>query len=408
MAAKRSALILMTALTLAVGCASSTNGKSKGPPGQDETKSAPKDLLAIDGAQLLHDDPHCARKVAKSPFAYFRYANRSFVDLVCTRYEKSIGAMPLVHAHGDAHLEQYAVAAEGRGLADFDASAVGPPIVDLARFATSIVLASPNDEPAARAAIAAFVRGYRHALEDPSATIEEPAAARRLRARFAPTKLEWLDRVQTYITPTPPKDQHLYDMAWADFIAQVRERDPSVEPAFFKIKVGGHLSMGIGSVHAEKFLVRIEGPTPAPDDDLIMEAKALETGALGRCMRGADLDAMRVITGQAQISNAPQRFLAAVTIKGKPYYSHTWLVHYTELATTDITSSKELAELSEDVGLQLGRGHAKQADTSRVPEQRRALLKAIDAVGPTLADEAVDLAKDVTQAWVKYRPRVDI
>ena len=83
-------------------------------------------------------------------------------------------------------------------------------------------------------------------------------------------------------------------------------------------------------------------------------------------------------------------------------------MHYTELATTDITSSKELAELSEDVGLQLGRGHAKQADTSRVPEQRRALLKAIDAVGPTLADEAVDLAKDVTQAWVKYRPRVDI
>jgi len=123
-------------------------------------------------------------------------------------------------------------------------------------------------------------------------------------------------------------------------------------------------------------------------------------------MRGVDLDALRVIKGQAQISNAPQRFLAAVTIHGKPFYSHTWLVHYTELSTADITSPAELAEVAEDVGLQLGRGHAKVQDTSRVAEQRRALLATARAIGPGLAEVAFDLARRVTEAWERYRRKI--
>ena len=359
------------------------------------------DPLEIDAAALQRDDPKCARKVARSAHAYFRYTNRPFVDLVCDRYASAITTMPLVHAHGDAHLEQYAVAAEGRGLADYDASAVGPPVVDLARFATSLVLAAP-DQASSRAAIQALLQGYEQSLEDPSIVVSEPAAATRIRARFPPTPVEWLDRVEKLILPMPEEERPAYDDSWSDFVAQMRERDPAIDPAFFKIKVGGRIESGIGSSHVEKFLVRIEGPSEAPDDDLVMEAKGLEPGSLGRCMRGADLDAMRVILGQAQISAAPQRFLAAVQIKGKPFYSHTWLVHYTELGPRDVKSGAELAEIAQDVGVQLGRGHAKVADPALEEAQRRALRKALESIRPTLESTAFELGEMVTRSWRTY------
>jgi Uncharacterized protein conserved in bacteria (DUF2252) len=367
-----------------------------------------EDPFSVDAAAVARKDPHCAQKVAKSPFSYFRYTNRPFVDVVCSRYGSALSSMPMVHAHGDAHLEQYAVAAEGRGLADFDASAMGPPVIDLARFTTSIVLASHGDDSAARKAIDAFLRGYRRALEDPTATVPEPMAAQRLRARFAPTTVAWLDRVEKLMVPTPDVDRPRYEADWADFVGQVRAQDPSIDPAFFKVKNGGRLDVGIGSAHSEKFLVRLEGPTPAPDDDLVMEAKALEPGALGSCMRGLDLDAMRVIEGQAQLSNAPQRFLAAVTIEGKPFYSHTWLVHYTELSIEDIVTGTELAELSEDVGLQLGRGHAKVRDPSEVAMLRRELRRSLDTLSPDLPNVSFELAGRVTQAWEKYRSELSL
>ncbi len=389
------ALALVAALSLASGCSPAT------PP----LTGRPSDALMVDAAALSKRDPRTAQRIAKSPFAYFRYTNRPFVDLVCERYAGALAGMPLVHAHGDAHLEQYAVAEEARGLADFDASAAGPPVVDLVRFATSLVLAAPRED-SARSAIEALLRGYLRALEDPTASVPEPAAAARIRSRFASTKVEWLDRVEKLMVPIPPKELPSYMDGWADFAGQMRARDPSIDSGFFKIKVGGHLDGGIGSAHAEKILVRVEGPTPAPEDDLVLEAKAVEAGSLGSCMRGVDLDATRVIKGQAQISNAPQRFLAAVRIDGKPFYSHAWLVHYTELTLADIQSASELAEIAEDVGLQLGRGHAKREDVSRVPEQRRALKAAAETFGPGIADIAIDLARRVIGAWASYRAQL--
>ena len=361
-----------------------------------------RDPMVVD-PKLAAENPRSAAKIAESAFAYFRYTNRPFVDRVCARWASTIPSMPTVHEHGDAHLEQYAVAEDSRGLADYDASALGPPIVDLARFSTSLVLAWPADPNGARSAVDAFMTAYARALDDPQANMPEPAAAARLRARFAPTRREWLDRMQRLIVPPRPEDLPRYRDGWNELVAQVRAQDPSIDPRFFALKVGGMLDMGIGSAHTEKFLARIEGPTTAPDDDVIIEAKAVDEGALGTCMRGADLGAVRIIRGQAQISRAPQRFLAAVNIHGRPFYSHAWLVHYTELAIGDVRSSTELAELAQDVGLQLGRGHAKLVDESNVPAQREALKRTAREIAPTLGEASIALAREVEQAWTTYR-----
>jgi uncharacterized protein (DUF2252 family) len=364
------------------------------------------DPLALDASTIAKLDARCASRISRSPFAYFRFTNRPFVDLVCDRYAGAIASMPLVHSHGDAHIEQYAVAAEGRGLADYDASAIGPPVVDLTRFATSLVLAWPDDPAAARVAIEAFLRGYARALEDPTTSFREPVAAARLRARFAPTRLEWLDRAEKLIVPiAPDTDVHDAKQAWSELMAQIRSTNPDLAPSFFSVKVGGQLDLGIGSYHAHKFLVRIEGPTPAPEDDLMVEAKALEQHTLGACMRGADLDASRVVRGQSQISNAPQRFLGAVTIHGKPFYSHTWLTHYTELSTSDVGSAEELAELAEDVGVQLGKGHGKTVDRGQEASRRRALQRTIAAMRPRLDETAFELAVHVRRTWNEFIAR---
>lgn len=398
-------LALGLALALIPSCARSNPAASP-----NEARDEDGDVaLAVDPVALSTRDRRSALKIARSPFAYFRYTNRPFTDLVCGKYASMLPQMPMVLVHGDAHLEQYAVAAEGRGLADFDASAVGPPVIDLVRFATSLVLAadassSTNAKGAdseARAAIDAFVRGYARALDDPQATVPEPAVAQRLRARFAKTTGEWLDSVQRLMIPTLPEDQAKYDAGWAEFVAQMRAGDPSIPPTFFKIKIGGRLDMGIGSAHADKFLVRIEGPTDAPDDDLVMEAKAVTKDTLGKCLRGAELDPRRIITGQAQLSNTPQRFLAAVTINGKPFYSHTWLVHYTELSVSDVHSAAELAEVSEEIGVQLGHGHSRSS--SNETERRTALVRALRLVTPSLFEVARSMALDVRRAWAKYR-----
>ncbi len=364
-----------------------------------------KNPFSIDARVFAKQEPKLASKIARSPFTFFRYQNRAFVDAVCARYEKTIPSMPSVHLHGDAHVEQYAVAAEGRGLADFDASAIGPPVVDIARFATSLVLAYPDDERGPRAAIAALLRGYTRALDDPSAADREhePAVATRIRARFEPTVEAWLDRVQQLISPMLVEEKRTYEALWPTIFSELRAADSALSPSFFQIKSGGRLDMGIGSARAQKFLIRVEGPTSAAADDLVMEAKAVEADALGSCMTGTGLDASRVIEGQAQLSNAPQLFLAVASVEGRQFYSHTWLVHYTELAVSDVSTAEELAELAEDVGLQLGRGHAKRRDGSQVPELRKELKRAADVYEGSLAQDAIELAGEVTRAWRAYR-----
>lgn len=367
----------------------------------------PPDTFAIDGALLKATDPALTQRVAVSPFAYFRYQNRAFADRVCSRWASRVPTMPLVHVHGDAHIEQYAVAEGGRGLSDFDAAGEGPPVIDFARFAASIALARQYDRGGTKAAIRALFRGYLHALDDPNATIAEPKAATRLRARFAPTTEGWLDRVSSLIVPTDPADHEKFAAAWKGFIAEMRSSDPSLTEQFFTVKKGGKLNMGIGSAHAEKYLARLEGPTNAPADDIMLEAKALQPGALASCMRGVDLDATRVIETQATMSAAPQRFLGAMTISNKPFYTHAWQVQYIELSVNDIISAEELVEISEDVGLQLGRGHAKMKDPSKVPAFRRQLREDAEKLGPEVEEAAFELAAEVSRAWMKFRDGID-
>jgi hypothetical protein len=387
---------LPIAFVLLLGCAR----ESSAPPAPPTAKGGAKEPLSLDATTAGRENPIAARRIAESAHAYFRFTNRQFVDLVCARYADSLASMPSVYAHGDAHLERYAVAADGRGLASFDGASTGPPIVDLARFATSLALVSARDPEAGRAAIDAFARGYERTLDDPSAALPEPAAVARLRQRFAPSPAEWLDRVEK-ILPGPTKDAAELSASWGEVVAQVRERDPSVDPGYYKLKSGGRVSIGFGGPRVERFVVRAEGTSPGPDDDVILDFEGVEAGALGSCLKPSDLEAVRQRRVQP---SGPERFVTAVVVRGTPFFGHVWSAGYTPVRVEDVKSPAELAEVAEDVGMQIGRAHGAGAglDAAAAAAQRQSLKKSFESTRPGLGAAAVELAAQVTHAWRGY------
>jgi uncharacterized protein (DUF2252 family) len=364
---------------------------------------APDALRIPFDPQAFRTEPQLLERIVKSPFGYFRYVNAAFARAVCARYAGALDDMPVVNLHGDAHLEQYAVAADGRGLADFDMAATGPPVVDLGRFATSIALAAGEDRAGATRAIEAFLRGYEQGVDDATVTGPEPAVAARIRSTFAATPVAWLDRVEKLMLPVDESERDQMNRAHEQYVGAMLTQNPDLTPSFFRFKRIGALNMGLGSAHEAKFLARVEGPTDAPDDDVILEAKQMANLPAGSCVQGQDHDPLRVIVGQSRLAMSPQRYLGYVQMKGKTFYVHAWRVHYTELSVSDLRDSGELAEVAYDVGLQLGRGHPKDIAEPHGRDLRDALKRTVQKVGPSLPEAAFELARRVRGGWEEFR-----
>jgi hypothetical protein len=349
--------------------------------------------------------PKVAARIAESPFAFYRYVAGPFSTAVCEHFGPRTIAMPTVSLHGDLHVEQYAVADDGFGIVDFDDATSGPPVVDWLRFGSSLWFATGFDDAASEAAFARFIDGYRRGIASP-ASVEaapEPHVVARVRARFRGSATEWLDGVTAMIRPIDGIDEATMLHAKRLYTDAMLAQNPELGEAFFHLKAGGMLEMGVGSAHERKFLVRVEGPTPAPADDLILEKKEMKKHLVGLCSRGRRADPSRVISAEEKFSRTPQRLLGYVTVDGAEFYVHTWRVHYTEVSVSDLTSSSELAELAFDIGLQLGRGHPIfPVATEAGKLERSALLASLDAVEPELAPTARDLASRVMSGYERY------
>ena len=55
------------------------------------------------------------------------------------------------------------------------------------------------------------------------------------------------------------------------YVDAMTAQHPELPAHFFATKRVGRLHAGIGSALNEKYLMRVEGATPAPDDDVILE-----------------------------------------------------------------------------------------------------------------------------------------
>jgi hypothetical protein len=314
--------------------------------------------------------------------------------------------MPAVRLHGDAHVEQYGLTSQAHGLDDFDDSAEGPAVVDLVRFIGSIDLAAARRGWQSRTsqAIDQFLKGYQQGLRDPSYVPRTPSLVERLRARRPPTVAAFLTAADQRMEPVSPDVEPQARAALALIVSEVT----TLPAGFFTLKRIGALRMGVGSYTTPKFLMRVEGPSVADNDDVILEAKEVsDLGGVSCITTPDDGKAVRVITGLRQIGRIHHEVLSV--FRGLPnegpssreWWLRSWDRTYVEVRIPDLRSGRDLEELALDAGGQLGSASLSAATTpAGLREQELAVIARLE---PRIRQVAADLTREMRAAWEQFR-----
>jgi hypothetical protein len=357
--------------------------------------------VRIESSELARN-PRLKARLLGGPHGYFRFINPAFSRSVCRRFQDVMGAQPAVTLHGDAHVEQYAVTDLGRGLTDFDDSSQGPAEIDIVRFGVSLRLAAVERgwPGAGEAAYAAFMRAYRATLQNPTTEAPEPAVVARLRAGFEQDRVACLARNEALIEALdegqPPADEATMVQAVKTLAA-----NSHLPEGFFTKKKGGALKIGIGSALVEKYLVRVEGPTDAPDDDVLLEVKQVRDPTGVECVRSAP-GPSRIFVGQARIAYEPFQFPGVFHVGDKTFWIHAWPDNYAEIDIwKNLTQPRDLEEIAYDVGVQLGRGHPAGLAGDAAARLRASLLRTLPDA--RLEEAVTGLVWETTAAWERFR-----
>jgi len=401
----RACLLGAVALTLP-GC--SAHHTPTSPDGIADAASR----FAREWDRVADGQPEFRARLAARPLAFFRFVNQAWTREVCEAFASEAGRLPSARLHGDAHIEQYAVTDSARGLDDFDDSARGPAVVDIVRFLGSLELAAGQRGWSASlpGAIDAFVAGYRRALADPSYLPPDPAVVKRIRAapeRSATEFLAWTDSLME--APSEGEFPHL-DISWQQVETLAAKMNPEFTPSFLVRKKFGWIRVGIGSALTPKILIRIEGPSPAPDDDLVIEAKEVGAFATESCVSilGSS-EALRAVEGLQQIGRLQQRLLFGLPglggkrTDGRGWWVKTWDRTMREVTIDDFRSPSELQELAHDVGAQLGSTNLVHPSAALASEERLVEREAVTRLESRIRRLAHDLTAALLRAWEQGR-----
>ncbi len=395
------ALTLGTLLLVHVGC--------RAKPAADRGGEGPaENPLYVDPASYdWTANPELLERVRATAHRYFRFVNVPFSREVCRRFADETAAAPSLNLHGDAHVEQYAVTDLGRGLTDFDDSSIGPAVVDLVRFGTSLHLAC--DEVGCAEApeelLRELLRGYRAALEDPAAEAPEPRLARRKREGFRHDREGYYRFVDSVMEPVPEAEAQELETALGPYFQAMREDEEGLGAEFFAVDRLGYLRMGVGSALDLKFLVRVRGATGDPLDDVVLQVKQVRDLRGIPCIRtDPGADPLRVLRGHLRIATRPYRFLGYARFQGRNFWVHAWVENYSELEIEEAFDTPgEMAEIAYDVGVQLGRGHPIETAAQLARQVRREQIRLLERDGGKIAAASRDLARRTVAAWERFR-----
>ncbi len=410
---RRAALLLATAASVA--CSAELRSGARPRPALAEANARAAHYPSTLHRAFDHYDfasrPDLLQRIATSPFQYFRFTNPGFAAAICATFEDIFPALPTVNLHGDAHLEQFAVTDASFGLVDFDDAVGGPAVIDLLRFGVSLQIAAGERRWTADEALDSFFAGYQAALEDPATEGPLPAFVDRARQSFARDPDAFLASCDALMEPLLPGEQPEADAGSKRYIELMREQNPKLTRAFFATKRSGRLRGGVGSAFDERYLLRVEGPTPAPADDVVLEAKELRDLRSVPCVQAGPLGGrFRTIVGRARLGGNDDPFLAVIprgpeeSPDDPPFWVQSWQPDYRELdAAHDLTSAAELAELAYQVGLQLGRGHIRQIATPFDDQLRRAVRDMLRDYGPRIRATIDSMTERTLASWQQFR-----
>jgi len=387
------------------------------PLASQQTASTPQ---SGDGTVWLPSGPEqlpvpLVRAIRRSPYAFFRLANRAWASRVCAEFASDLPSMGHVQLHGDAHVEQYAVTETGYGLDDFDDTSEGSPVIDLVRFIGSLRLAAYErgwigqfDRLAD-----AFLRGYQEGLSEagtpPVAWLAVPRLVQRLRKRPVRDQAAFLAWADGLMRPVEPRTADATRRAFDLLAAHMATGEPQRPAGYFRVKRIGGIELGIGSRGLPKLLVRVEGRTAAANDDVILEAKQPANLIGIECLAPAEQSAaVRVIAGTKQIGRLRHDVLSLVPslvedrASAHHWWIHDWTPSYVEVSINDPRSVAELSELAEDAGTQLGTASLPVGGEA-ARERRRQETRAIAALNARLRRVSIQLANDLLRAWDVFR-----
>lgn len=348
-------------------------------------------------------NPPLLERILSGPHGYFRLINIVFSNEVCREFQHTLLGAPSLNLHGDAHIEQYAVTDLGRGLTDFDDSSTGPSIIDWMRFGVSSNLAcraykwdTHKDELFTK-----FIQGYRDALTDPLIEAPEPTVVQRIKAEFKTDRKAYFEWVDTQMDPMPKSEKDSLITAIKPYVETMLAERGDLKLSYFKIVEIGYLHMGIGSALDLKYLVRVQGNTQNPLDDVVLEMKEVRDLSGIECIStGQKIDPFRILLGQARIAYQPFHHLGYFQFRGQNFWVHSWVDNYKEVEIGETFQSyEELAEVAYDIGVQLGKGHVKHIAAPLDLQVRRKQLEILDRYEAEFLEACNDIADSVIEAW---------
>ncbi len=363
--------------------------------------------LRPDPAALSSASRELIDRVRADPFTYFRFINRAWTARVCEVFA-DVADAPVVRLHGDAHVEQFALTKDAWGLDDFDDSTRGPGFIDIVRFLGSLDLAARQRGWMRDRDVLwdRFLAGYRQGLSDPDYRLPEPGIVRHLRRQAARTRVAYLAWGEKQMQPMDGATSKSVVEGIEAFAQFVRKERPQLATGYFAIVRAGWLRIGVGSAAARKVLVRVQGPTTASEDDVLIEAKEVANlDGLG-CLEDSTIRrAGRVIDGSRQLGRLKHDILAirpALLIPAADraenwldWWVVSWEPSYREVTLNDLRSVNDLSDIAFDSGVQLGAGKL-----SSVRQQELASIKKLEG---RLRKQTSVIVEELLAGWRELR-----
>jgi len=279
-------------------------------------------------------------RMRRSPFVFFRGSCHLFYE--DWPPDSKLDRAPLGWISGDLHLENFGVYKGDNRLVyfdlnDFDEAALAPCTWELARFATSLLLAAGEAGLSAaqgRHLVEAYLVGYREALAEGKARWVEQAiaegeikallddASARARADFLDRRTErrsGMRRIRVDGEHALPASQPARS-AVARLVMRFG-RDCGSQRYFKVLDVARRIA-GTGSLGRERYVVLVEGKG-SPDQNLLIDLKLAIPAVPARHWRRIQprwvSDAQRIVQVQKRAQAVSPAFLSAVEIDGKPF-----------------------------------------------------------------------------------------
>jgi hypothetical protein len=363
--------------------------------------------------------PELIERLRADPYDYFRFVNRSWIARVCDDFSSDLEGLPVVRLHGDAHVEQFALAKDAWGLDDFDDSARGPAVVDIVRFLGSIDLAARQRswEKDRDRLFDRFVDGYKRGLAEPHYLPPPPDIIGRLRAQAPPTRAAFLAWGESKMQPLGDTSMKAV-VAAMEAVARVvlRER-PDLTPEYFRVVRAGSVKSGVGSAVLPKIMVRVRGPSDDPADDELLESKKIGDLSGLSCLKTPTVQpTLRIIDGSKQLGRLKHNIMAAGPELIIPEVMATgerlqdWWIRsldpsYREVRLTELQSVRDLAAISYDAGVQLGSGRLQDKTVPLSGYDRQRLSVAAAKLEKRYRQEATKLVDDLLHGWREFGAR---